>query len=79
MQWFAVVCGGLSASSLVSLPMSQILVVIRGDVWWFCFFPVVCGGLGWFAVICGGLSFSHTPYGRRKKITQPDCVGTECK
>ena len=41
------VCGGLPASSLVSLPMSmpQIMVVICGDVWWFWFFPVVCGGL----------------------------------
>ena len=51
------VCGGLPASSLVSLPMSQILVVIC-DVWWFWFF---FGGLWWFAVICGGLSFSHVP------------------
>ena len=36
------VCGGLPASSLVSLPMPQILVVMCGG---FGFFPVVCGGL----------------------------------
>ena len=40
--WFGVVCGGLSASFLVSLPMPQILVVMCGG---FGFFPVVCGGL----------------------------------
>ena len=28
LQWFAVVCGGLPASSLVSLPMPQIVVVV---------------------------------------------------
>ena len=32
LQWFAVVCGGLPASSLVSLPMPQILVVICGGL-----------------------------------------------
>ena len=45
-------CGGLPASSLVSLPMSQILVVICGG------FAVMCGGFGffrWFVVVCGGL------------------------
>ena len=58
MQWFAVVCGGLPASSLVSLPIVQNSGA--SDLWWFA---VMCGGfdgLWWFAVICGGLSFSHT-------------------
>ena len=32
LQWFAVVCGGLPASSLVSLPMPEILVVICGGL-----------------------------------------------
>ena len=32
LQWFVVVCGGLPASSLVSLPMPQILVVICGHL-----------------------------------------------
>ena len=32
LQWFAVVCVGLPASSLVSLPMPQILVVICGGL-----------------------------------------------
>ena len=41
LQWFAVVCGGLSAS-LVSLP---IVPNSGGDLWWFA---VICGG-------CGGL------------------------
>ena len=50
-----VVCGGLPASSLVSLPMPQILVVICGDVWWFWVIPVVSGGLWWFVVVCGDL------------------------
>ena len=54
------VCGGLPASSLVTHLSSQILVVVCGDVWWFWWFAVVCGGLRWFSVICGGLSFSHT-------------------
>ena len=67
MQWFAVVCGGLPASSLVSLLIVRnsggnlcwfaVMCGGFGDVWWFA---VVCGGLRWFAVICGGLSFSHT-------------------
>ena len=51
-----VVCGGLPASSLVSLPT---VPNSGGDLWWFA---VMCGGFGglwWFAVICGGLSFSH--------------------
>ena len=41
------VCGGLPASSLVSLPMAmpQILVVC-GDMWWFFFFR-------WFVVVSG--------------------------
>ena len=30
--WFAVVCGGLPASYLVSLPMPQIMVVICGGL-----------------------------------------------
>ena len=46
MQWFAVVCGGLPATSPVSLTDSG------GDVWWFA-------GLRWFAVICRGLSFRN--------------------
>ena len=53
------VCGGLPASSLVSLPMPQILVVICGGL---RNFAVMCGGFGffpgglwWFAVICGNL------------------------
>ena len=51
------VCGGLPASSLVSLP---IVPNSGGDLWW-C--AVMCGGFGglwWFAMICCGLSFSHT-------------------
>ena len=32
LQWFAVVCGGLPASSLVSLPMPHTLVVICGGL-----------------------------------------------
>ena len=50
--WFAVVCGGLPASSLVSL------LIVRnsgGDLWWFA---VMCGGfsgLQWFVVVCGDL------------------------
>ena len=67
LQWFAVVCGGLPASSLVTLP---IVPNDGGDLWWFAvmcgglwWFAVVCGGLRWFAMVCGGLSFtsfSHT-------------------
>ena len=49
-----VVCSGLPASSLVTLP---IILNSGGDLSWFA---VMCGGLWWFAVICGGLSFSHT-------------------
>ena len=45
LQWFAVVCGGLPASSLVSLPIVQIMVVVCGGVWWCWWFMVVCGGL----------------------------------
>ena len=48
MQWLAVVCGCLPASSLVTLPIVQ----NAGDLWWFA---VVCGGLWWFVVVCGGL------------------------
>ena len=40
------VCGGLPASSLVTLP---ILPNPGGDLWWFA---VMCGGLWWFAVVC---------------------------
>ena len=64
LQWFAVVCGGLPALSLVTLP---IVPNSGGDLWWFAvmcdgvwWFAVVCGGLRWFAMVCGGLSFSHT-------------------
>ena len=59
--WFAVVCGGLPALSLVPIGIlsSQILVVICDDVWWFV---VVCGSLWWFVMVCGGLSFSHTHF-----------------
>ena len=42
LQWFAVVCGGLPASSLVTLP---IVPNSGGDLRWFA---VVCGGLRWF-------------------------------
>ena len=42
LQWFAVVCGGLPASSLVTLP---IVPNSGGDLWWFA---VMCGGLRWF-------------------------------
>ena len=59
------VCGGLPASSLVTLP---IVPNSGGDLWWFAvmygglwWFAVVCGSLRWFAMVCGGLSFSHTP------------------
>ena len=54
------VCGGLPASYLVSLPQSACLCP---RFWWW--FAVMCGGFGffpaglwWFAVICGGLSLS---------------------
>ena len=43
------VCGGLSTSSLVTLP---IVLNSGGDLWWFA---VMCGGLRWFAVVCGDL------------------------
>ena len=52
------VCGGLPASSLISLP---IVPNSGGDLWWFA---VMCGGFGglqwfvtlwWFSVISGGL------------------------
>ena len=51
LQWFAVVCGGLPASSLLWLHYlsSQILVVICGGLR-LC--VVVCGGVWWFAVVC---------------------------
>ena len=39
LQWFAGVCGGLPASSLVTLP---IVPNSGGDLWWFA---VMCGGL----------------------------------
>ena len=54
LQWFVVVCGGLPASSLVSLP---IVPNSGGDLWRFA---VMFGGLRWFVVVCGALSFSHT-------------------
>ena len=50
------VCGGVPASSLVSLHMFQIMVVICGGLRWCVvvlgFFPC---GLWWFAVVCGDL------------------------
>ena len=46
LQWFVVVCGGLPASSLVSLP---IVPNSGGDLWRFA---VMFGGLRWFVVVC---------------------------
>ena len=40
------VCGGLPASYLVTLP---IVPNSGGGLWWFA---VGCGGLRWFAVVC---------------------------
>ena len=44
------VCGGLPASSLVSLAIY--VPNSGGDLWWFV---VMCGGFGFFPVVCGGL------------------------
>ena len=59
------VCGGLAASIWCHCLSSQILVVVCGDLLWFCgvwWFAVGCGNLRWFVMVCGGLSFSHTDY-----------------
>ena len=50
LQWFTLVCGGLSAFHCFHYQSSQILVVIC-DQW----FAVICGRLWSFAVVCAGL------------------------
>ena len=60
------VCGGLPASSLVTL---HIVPNSGGGLWWFA---VVCGGLRRFAMVCGGLPFSRTRL-RQSQSRQCQC------
>ena len=72
-RWFAVVCGGLSASLWFHCLSSQILVVICSGWRWFV---VVCCGLRWFVVVCLLVIPAHTgpekPFKIAVLVSNPD-------